>query len=75
VRSQIYFWTAIAWTSLIFFLCLESSDELPKIKLQNFDKMAHAGIHFVLTTLWFFAFYKKIPKVKNAILKAFLLCF
>lgn len=73
MRNQIYFWAAIAWTGLILFLCLDSADNLPKIKVQNFDKIAHAGIHFVFTVLWFLVFYKKKTKAKRVVNIAFLL--
>ncbi len=57
----------------MFFLCLEDSKDLPKIKIQNLDKFVHAGFHFVFVVIWFL--YIRISKGsidnKVAIKKAF----
>ncbi len=37
----------------MLFLCLEDSNDLPKIKISNLDKFIHAGFHFVFVMIWF----------------------
>jgi VanZ family protein len=73
VHKKIYFGLAITWTLLMFFLCLEDSKDLPKIKIQNLDKFVHACFHFVFVVIWFL--YIRISKGsidnKIAIKKAF----
>ncbi|WNM19344.1 VanZ family protein [Flavobacterium capsici] len=50
------FWLAIAllWTSIIFYLCLIDSSELPSlgIKVEGFDKVVHFSFHFIFTVFW-----------------------
>jgi VanZ family protein len=73
VPKKIYFGLAIAWTLFMLFLCLEDSNDLPKIKIQNLDKIVHAGFHFVFVVIWFL--YIRISKAlidnKVAIKNAF----
>lgn len=44
----------------MLFLCLEDSNDLPKIKIQNLDKFVHASFHFVFVVIWFL--YIRISK-------------
>lgn len=50
------FWLVIAvfWTSIIFYLCLVNSDDLPSISLgiDWFDKVVHFSFHFIFTVFW-----------------------
>lgn len=51
-----FFWLTIAvtWTSIVFYLCLIDSSELPslKIKIDGFDKVVHFSFHFIFTVFW-----------------------
>ncbi len=72
VPNKIYIWLAVLWTMTIIVLCLESTADLPKIKISGFDKFAHAIIHFVFTFLWFMSFVNLKIKFKKSVLFAFL---
>jgi VanZ family protein len=75
VHKKIYFGLAIAWTIFMLFLCLEDSNDLPKIKIQNLDKFVHASFHFVFVVIWFLYIRNSNNLIHNktAIKKAFLL--
>jgi len=53
VHKKGYFLAALVWTSSILLLCLEPATELPKIEINNVDKIVHFGFHFVFIILWF----------------------
>lgn len=72
VPNKIYNWLAVLWTFTIIVLCLESTNNLPKIKVKEIDKLVHACIHFVFTFLWFLTFINFKLNFKKAILCAFL---
>ncbi len=72
VPKKIYIWLAVLWTLTIIVLCLESTADLPKIKISGFDKVAHAIIHLVFTFLWFMSFINLKIELKKAALFAFL---
>lgn len=72
VPNKIYIWLAVLWTVAIVVLCLESTADLPKVKISGFDKIAHAIIHLVFTFLWFMSFMSLKLKFKKAIFFAFL---
>lgn len=67
-----YFWLAIIWTLLITFLCLEPSRDLPKIEINNIDKLVHGSVYILFTGLWYLYFKTQNP-IKTAIIKAFFL--
>lgn len=67
-----YFWLAIIWTLVITFLCLEPSRDLPKIEIDNIDKLVHGSVYILFTGLWFLYFKSRNP-IKTAIIKAFFL--
>ena len=46
---------AAAWTLLIMALLSIPGSSLPSTKLLEFDKLAHAGLFFILGFLWLFA--------------------
>jgi VanZ family protein len=70
VPKKIYFGLAIAWTFFMLFLCLEDSNDLPKIKIPNLDKLVHAGFHFIFVVIWFLYIRISIQN-KAAIKRAF----
>lgn len=72
VPNKIYIWLAVLWTLIIVVLCLESADDLPKVKIYGFDKIAHVIIHLVFTFLWFMSLMSLKLKFKKAIFFAFL---
>ncbi len=45
-------WLAIAWTLLIFILCLLPGNELPKVNLPFIDKWAHVILFAGFSFLW-----------------------
>lgn len=57
--KHIFFYAAILWTGVILFLCLIKSNDLPQVSIQNLDKVIHAFLHFVFTSLWFLYFKKE----------------
>jgi VanZ family protein len=59
VLKRIFFYSAILWTGVILFLCLIKSSDLPKVNIENLDKVIHAFLHFVFTSLWFLYFKKQ----------------
>ena len=58
--KQIFFYAALFWTGVILFFCLINANEIRQISIPNFDKVIHAGFHFVFTMLWFLFFKKKL---------------
>lgn len=72
VPNKIYIWLAVLWTLTIVVLCLESTADLPKVKISGFDKIAHTIIHLVFTFLWFMSLMSLKLKFKKAIFFAFL---
>ncbi len=72
VPNKIYIWLAVLWTLTIVVLCLESTANLPKVKISGFDKVVHAIIHLVFTFLWFMSFVSLKFKYKKALVFAFL---
>lgn len=61
--KQVYFYAALFWTGLILFFCLIRSSTMPSVRIPNLDKLVHAFLHFVLTTLWFLFFKKQFEIV------------
>lgn len=57
--KQLFFYAALFWTGFILFLCLIKSSDFPLVHIKNIDKVVHAFLHFVFTTLWFLFFKKK----------------
>ncbi|MBC7642613.1 MAG: VanZ family protein [Flavobacterium sp.] len=55
--SKKYLIAAVVWTLVIAYLCLESSADLPKVKIFGIDKIVHCGFHFVFVILWFLFFW------------------
>ena len=66
----------VLWTGLVAYLCLVSSESLPKVNVFEFDKLGHFSFHFGITILWFL-FWKTTYRNENkyALLKAFLFSF
>lgn len=58
--KQIFFYAALFWTGVILFFCLINANEIRQVTIPNFDKVIHAGFHFVFTALWFLFFKKKM---------------
>ncbi len=72
-RNSIFFWLAICWTLVVSFLCLATFEKLPKINIEQSDKLGHITFHYGITSLWFFFFkYQKRIKNKAAFFRAFM---
>lgn len=63
--KKLYLFAALSWTSIIFFLCLIKSSEIPVINIVNLDKLVHAFFHFVFTILWFLYCKKQFKNVHS----------
>lgn len=75
-HKKILLWLAIIWTAVVTFFCLASFNELPKIEVDNFDKLGHITFHFGITFLWFLVYrFKNLNENKRALIKAFLFSF
>jgi VanZ family protein len=55
-HKQLLLALAILWTLLMLFLCLDTTADLPVIKIKNIDKLAHFCFHFGFVWLWYFYF-------------------
>jgi VanZ family protein len=64
VPKKTILFLALFWTGIIVFLCLIKSSDLPKVKIENLDKVVHAFFHFVFTLLWFLFFKKQFISFK-----------
>lgn len=74
--KKLFFWLAIIWTTIVTVLCLISFNELPTVKIDNFDKVGHVTFHFGMTTVWFLYYkFQKENLKKKALKKAFLFSF
>ena len=58
--------SAIFWTLLIFYLCLNDVPSLPTIPIENIDKIIHFIFYFVFVFLW-------IKSIKHISLRYFLI--
>jgi VanZ family protein len=70
VRKKIYLYSAIFWSGLILYLCLENAQNLKEITIPNFDKYIHIVFHFVFTILWFLYLKRKFKTSSNVNLLA-----
>lgn len=48
-----YLLAAIIWTCSILLLCLEPASDLPKVEINNVDKLVHFAFHFGFMILWY----------------------
>lgn len=61
---------------MVTFFCLANFNKLPKIEVDNFDKLGHLTFHFGITFLWFLVYrFQKLNENKKALIKAFLFSF
>lgn len=70
MRKKIYLYSAIFWSGLILYLCLENAQNLKEITIPNFDKYIHIVFHFVFTILWFLYLKRKFKTSSNVNLLA-----
>jgi VanZ family protein len=56
VRKISYLSAALFWTFSILLLCLEPASDLPKIEINQVDKLAHFSFHFIFIILWYLYF-------------------
>jgi len=56
VHNKLALFGAVAWTLVIFFLCLIKSSDLPSVAIVNLDKVVHAFLHLLFVILWFLYF-------------------
>ena len=75
VPSSKYLLGAIIWTITIAVLCLESSSDLPSVKVIGIDKIVHVTFHFVFVNLWYLFFVNNnfTKNMNNLITKTFFL--
>jgi len=64
VHKNSYLAAALIWTCSILLLCLEPANDLPKIEINNVDKLAHFTFHFVFIILWYL-YFKSTTKIIN----------
>ena len=64
MRKNSYLSAALIWTCSILLLCLEPANDLPKIEINNVDKLAHFIFHFVFIILWYL-YFKSSIKIIN----------
>ena len=64
VRKNSYLSVALIWTFSVLLLCLEPASDLPKIEINNVDKLAHFSFHFVFIILWYL-YFKSATKIIN----------
>jgi len=65
VLKRIFLYSALFWTGVILFFCLENAKNIPQINIPYLDKVIHSGFHFVFTVLWFLYLKKKYISVNN----------
>lgn len=65
MRKQLFLSLALFWTGVIAFFCLIQASDIPKINIQNLDKVIHVFFHFVFTSLWYLFFKKHIKSTNN----------
>lgn len=64
VRLALIFWLpAAAWASVIYYFSSLGAEQLPKIDIPNFDKIAHLFEYLILGLLTMRAFANTLPKV------------
>jgi VanZ family protein len=63
VHKNSYLSAALIWTCSILLLCLEPASDLPKIEINNVDKLAHFTFHFVFIILWYLYFKSATNKI------------
>jgi hypothetical protein len=63
VHKNSYLSVALIWTCSILLLCLEPASDLPKIEINNVDKLAHFTFHFVFIILWYLYFKSATNKI------------
>ncbi len=56
MRKISYLSAALFWTFSILLLCLEPASDLPKIEINQVDKLAHFSFHFIFIILWYLYF-------------------
>ena len=54
-----FFFLSIAWTGIIFYLCLAESSNLPKIAFPLKDKIVHFFFYFIFVLLFAISLKKK----------------
>jgi VanZ family protein len=60
VLKKLFLLSALLWTGVILYFCLENSKNIPQVNIPYIDKVIHAIFHFVFTTLWFLYLKKKL---------------
>lgn len=68
LKSNKFFWLALLWTVTIAVLSFANPSKLPEVEVSHVDKIAHFGVYFLLTILWFlYATIEKNILVKKAV--------
>jgi glycopeptide antibiotics resistance protein len=65
VLKKLFLISALLWSGVILFFCLENSNNIPQIDILYLDKVIHAIFHFVFTMLWFSYLKKKLNSLNN----------
>ncbi|MDI1257477.1 MAG: VanZ family protein [Flavobacterium sp.] len=75
-HKKAFLWLALVWTTIVTVFCLINFNELPTVKVDNFDKLGHMTFHFGLTILWFLYYkFQKENTSRRSLIKAFLFSF
>lgn len=62
-----FFWIATIWTIIFTFMFLQGASSLPKVNINQIDKLFHAVFHCIFTSIWFLSFkIKNIDNLKKA---------
>jgi len=52
VHKHFFFFVALAWTSLMCYVCLMKSSDVPSINIIGIDKIVHIVLHLLFTFFW-----------------------
>ncbi len=62
-----FFWIATIWTIIFTFMFLQGASSLPKVNINQIDKLFHAVFHCIFTSIWFLSFrIRNIDNLKKA---------
>ncbi len=64
MHKNSYLSAALIWTFSILRLCLGPASDIPKIEINNIDKLTHFTFHFVFIILWYL-YFKSTTNIIN----------
>lgn len=72
---KLFFFLAIAYTIALLILSLVKTTSLPKIEIDNVDKIFHFLAYFGLVLLWYLHYYFRKGTLKFHIRSLLMVCF